>query len=208
MDLEFLIKGLVIGFSIAVPVGPIGVLCIQRSLLNGKASGMATGLGAATADAIYGFIAGFGLTIVSNFLVEQKFWPQVIGAAFLIYLGVKTFREKPATKVKMDKSNDSLLFDYISTVGLTLTNPTTILSFIGVFAGLGLANTNGDYLSATILVIGVFLGSAVWWFILSTSVGLLGKKLDQNLLSYANKLSGLIILAFALVIILSLVEVF
>lgn len=206
MDLEFFIKGLIIGFSIAVPVGPIGVLCIQRSLQNGQLSGLSTGLGAATADAIYGFIAGFGLTLISNFLVQQKFWLQTIGAGFLIYLGIKTFREKAATKAKTNQQNKSLLLDYVTTVGLTLTNPTTILSFVAVFAGLGLANTGGNFVSASLLVLGVFIGSAIWWLILSSAVGFLGSKLNQNLLNYTNKLSGTIMLAFAAVIIIQITQ--
>ena len=206
MDLEFFVKGLIIGFSIAVPVGPIGVLCIQRSLQNGQLSGLSTGLGAATADAIYGFVAGFGLTLISNFLVQQKFWLQTIGAGFLIYLGIKTFREKAATKAKTDQQNKSLLLDYITTIGLTLTNPTTILSFVAVFAGLGLANTGGNFVSASLLVLGVFIGSAIWWLILSSAVGFLGSKLNQNLLNYTNKLSGTIMLAFAAVIIIQITQ--
>ena len=204
MDLEFLLKGLIIGFSIAVPVGPIGVLCIQRTLLKGRASGLATGMGAATADAMYGFLAAFGLTFLTQFLIDQKLWLQIIGALFLIYLGITIFRQKPAHKAKTAKQHNNLWLDYLTTVGLTITNPMTILSFVAIFAGLGLANTSGNYLSASILVLGVFLGSACWWLILSNGVMMLGKKLNQKILTYANKLSGVIILIFALVIIFNL----
>ncbi len=200
MDIDFLIKGLIIGFSIAVPVGPIGVLCIQRSLNKGQLSGLFTGLGAATADAIYGLVAGFGLTLVSSFLIAQKLWIQLLGAAFLIYLGIKMLREKPATKAKAAPRHSGLLMDYVTTIGLTLTNPMTILSFVAVFAGLGLVNTGGNYLTAMMLVIGVFLGSALWWLILSGSVALLGRKLDQRILGFANKLAGIIMLVFSVVI--------
>jgi len=206
MDLEFLIKGLVIGFAIAVPVGPIGVLCIQRTLLKGRFSGLATGMGAATADAIYGTIAAFGLTFISSFLIDQKLWLQIIGALFLVYLGITIFRQTPANKAKTQQQNKNFWLDYLTTVGLTLTNPMTILSFVAVFTGLGLVNTAGDYLTASLLVIGVFLGSAAWWLILSSAVTLLGKKLNQKLLTYANKISGVIILLFAISIIISLTQ--
>src|SRR4051812_8188873 len=126
------LKGLLIGFSIAAPVGPIGVLCIQRTLSYGRLSGLLTGLGAATADGVYGAVAAFGLTVVSSFLTGQQFWFQLIGGAFLFYLGAKNFKATPATKAA-SKEHKGLLFDYISTVFLTLTNPATILSFVAIF---------------------------------------------------------------------------
>lgn len=200
MDIDFLIKGLIIGFSIAVPVGPIGVLCIQRSLNKGYLSGLLTGLGAATADAVYGGVAGFGLTLISGFLIAQKVWIQLLGVLFLIYLGIKMLREKPATKAKMAPRHNQLFMDYVTTIGLTLTNPMTILSFVAVFAGLGLVNTGGNYLAAITLVIGVFVGSALWWLILSSLVVLMGRNVNQRVLAYANKLAGIIMLGFSLVI--------
>src|SRR3989344_5776045 len=135
METIFLMKGLIIGFSIAAPVGPIGVLCIQRTIAYGKISGLFTGLGAATADGLYGAVAAFGLTIISNFLVGQQFWFRLIGGAFLLYLGIKTFMSKPEEKTATE-NHKGLLSDYFSTIFLTLTNPTTILSFVAVFAGL------------------------------------------------------------------------
>ena len=203
MDLNFLIKGLLVGFSIAAPVGPIGVLCIQRTIAFGRISGLVTGLGAATADACYGVVAAFGLTVISNFLVGEQLWFRLVGGIFLSYLGIKTFRSKPAER-PATAEHRGLLADYGSTVFLTLTNPMTILSFASVFAGLGLANSNGSFLSAALLVIGVALGSAAWWLILSGGVGLVRTKIDRSSLAIVNKISGLIILAFGVLALVSI----
>jgi threonine/homoserine/homoserine lactone efflux protein len=137
MPLSFLVKGLAIGFAIAAPVGPIGVLCIRRSLTDGQRIGLATGLGAATADAAYGAVAAFGLTAVSTFLVKQRMALGIIGGAFLCYLGLRTWLSKPAEK-PAEARGSGLASAYSSTLLLTLTNPTTILSFVAVFAGFGL----------------------------------------------------------------------
>jgi threonine/homoserine/homoserine lactone efflux protein len=193
---NFLLKGIVIGFSIAAPVGPIGVLCIRRSLVDGRAVGFATGLGAATADAAYGCIAGFGLTAISTFLVEQRFWLGIIGAVFLCYLGIRTFIAQPPAQTTA-RPAASLFSAYVSTLFLTLTNPMTILSFVAIFAGFGLV-ASPNYLSATALVVGVFCGSALWWLILSNGVGLLRSRLGANWMQRVNQFSGAVILAFGL----------
>lgn len=195
MSIAFLLKGLVIGFSIAAPVGPIGVLCIKRTLTNGRMSGLVSGLGAATADALYGSIAGFGLTLISAFLLDQQTWIRLVGGAFLCYLGLKTFISKPAEQ-DVRAHGGNLISAYLSTFVLTLTNPLTILSFAAIFAGLGLGATHGDFASAGILVSGVFLGSAAWWLLLSGGVSLLRQRFDQQVMAWVNRASGVIILGF------------
>lgn len=197
MDLTFLFRGLLIGFSIAAPVGPIGVLCIRRTLADGRAAGLVSGLGAATADALYGCVAGFGLTLIANFLVAQQWWLGLIGGLFLCYLGVKTFLSKPADQAAHAKGT-GLLGAYASTFFLTVTNPITILSFAAVFAGLGLANTRGNYGTAAVLVLGVFLGSAIWWLLLSGGVSLLRERFTTTALQWVNRISGVIIIGFGL----------
>jgi threonine/homoserine/homoserine lactone efflux protein len=201
------LRGLMLGFVIAAPVGPIGILCIRRSLTLGRMAGLVTGLGAATADGFYGCVAAFGLTFLSNLLVSQAFWLRVVGGLFLCYLGVKTFLAKPAeesvTKLEMKGTYLSL---YASTVFLTLTNPMTILMFAGVFAGSGLAAA-GNYTRcfadtarvATFLVTGVFLGSALWWFLLSFGASLFRTKVNVPNLRGLNKISGLILLVFGVI---------
>ncbi|MDJ0708123.1 MAG: LysE family transporter [Leptolyngbyaceae cyanobacterium MO_188.B28] len=191
------LKGILIGLSIAAPVGPIGVLCIRRTLVAGPMIGLLSGLGAATADGLYGCIAGFGLTFVSQFLQDQAFWLQWIGGGFLCYLGLRTFWAKPAnTEAKAKGAN--LLSAYASTFALTLTNPATILSFAAIFAGVGIAAIERTYLASSILVLGVFLGSALWWLLLSLSVNLFRTKFHIRHMQWLNRVSGLIILAFGI----------
>jgi threonine/homoserine/homoserine lactone efflux protein len=196
MPLNFLVKGTIIGFSIAAPVGPIGVLCIRRSLAEGTRTGLVTGLGAATADAVYGCIAGFGLTAVSSFLVGQKAWLGFLGGLFLCYLGIRTFITKPAENAA-EVGDSGLLSAYLSTFFLTVTNPMTILSFVAVFAGFGLAAST-DYWSATTLVAGVFIGSALWWLLLSNGVAVFRSRVNSRWMSAVNRISGAIMLAFGI----------
>ena len=194
MSFALVIKGLLIGFSIAAPVGPIGVLCIRRSLAEGRQVGLATGLGAATADAMYGCIAGFGLTAVSNVLVAQKMWLGLLGGLFLCYLGVRTFVSAPQVESAESRSR-GLFAAYASTLVLTLTNPMTILSFVAIFAGLGLGVSRG-YTAAGAMVGGVFLGSALWWLLLSNGAALFRSRLSDRWMRSVNRLSGAIIFAF------------
>jgi threonine/homoserine/homoserine lactone efflux protein len=203
MDISFLLRGLIIGFSIAAPVGPIGVLCIRRTLAAGRASGLVSGLGAATADAIYGCIAGFGLTFISSVLIRQQGWLRLIGGGFLCYLGLKTFLARPAEQATSAEGK-GLVGAYASTFFLTLTNPMTVLSFAAIFAGLGVASASGDYVSAGILVLGVFIGSALWWLILSGGVSVFQAKFTLRGLRWVNRISGLMITGFGLLALLSL----
>jgi threonine/homoserine/homoserine lactone efflux protein len=196
LPLQYLLKGLIIGFSIAAPVGPIGILCIRRTLAEGRRFGLAAGLGAATADAFYGCIAGFGVAFISNFLISQQIWLNLAGGAFLIYLGIKTLLAKPAAEAAQLKGS-SLLGAFGSTFLLTLTNPITIFVYAAVFSGLGLGTAVGDYFSASMLVLGVFSGSALWWVLLSSGVGLFRSRVTPVALQWVNRFSGVVILGFA-----------
>lgn len=197
MTTDYLIKGLIIGFSIAAPVGPIGVLTIKRTLAEGRISGFVTGMGAAMADTVYGIIAGFGLTAISAFLMSQAFWIRLIGGIFLIVLGIKSFASKPASKAANIDSK-GLFSNFISTFFLTITNPSTILSFLAIFTALGLGTANTDYSASLTLVLGICLGSALWWFILSTIVSFFQSKITPDRLVWINRLSGVIIISFGL----------
>jgi threonine/homoserine/homoserine lactone efflux protein len=196
MTPDFLLKGIALGFSIAAPVGPIGVLCIRRSLADGRAAGLVTGLGAATADTMYGGVAAFGLTAVSGFLVAQKFWLGLLGGLFLCYLGVRTFVSAPNDRAAESRAG-GLAAAYGSTLVLTLTNPMTILSFVAIFAGFGVG-VAADYTSAAALVAGVFLGSALWWLFLSNGVAMAGSRLTGGWLRVVNHVSGAMIFAFGI----------
>jgi threonine/homoserine/homoserine lactone efflux protein len=205
MDMSFLLRGIVIGLSIAAPVGPIGALCIRRTLAEGRAVGLASGLGAASADALYGCVAGFGLTAISGFLVSQQLWLRLVGGLFLGYLGVRTLLAKPAARAAAAKGT-GLLAAYASTLVLTLTNPMTILSFAAIFAGLGLAGAGVGYGLAGLLVLGVFTGSAVWWLTLSTGGCLLRARFNARAIPWVNRISGLVILGFGLAVLISLLR--
>jgi threonine/homoserine/homoserine lactone efflux protein len=204
MDTVFFLKGLIIGFVIAAPVGPIGVLCARRTLMHGRRAGFFSGMGAATADAIYGFIAAFGLTFVSAFLAGHQSSLRLVGGGLLLYLGVKAFLAKPVKKTDLPRSARHYAGMYTSTFFLTLTNPMTILSFAAVFAGFGLAGTRGSVLSAGVLILGVFLGSAVWWLFLVGLFSLYRKRFQAHQLVWVNRISGTIIAASGILALLSL----
>lgn len=194
------LNGIVIGFAIAAPVGPIGLLCINRSMSNGFKIGLFSGLGAAIADGVYGLIAGFGLTTISSFLLKEQFIIRIIGGFFLIYLGFKTIKKSIITNKKENTFETSILHSFSTTFLLTLTNPMTIMSFIAIFAGLGLGTEAKDYLSALLLVFGIFAGSSLWWLFLALLSSFLKKNfLNDNLLKSINIFSGIIILIFGLI---------
>lgn len=197
MHYLFILKGLILGFSIAAPVGPIGLLCMNKTLLNGKLSGFLSGMGAASADMLYGCIAAFGLTAISGFLLKEAFYIKLFGGIFLCYLGVKILLSSGKNKAK-ESNSKGLLNDYFSTFILTITNPMTIISFTAVFASLGIVTAHKSFVYSSFLVLGVFLGSALWWLLLCYLVDFFGNKSDEKLVALTNKLSGIIVLSFGL----------
>ena len=199
------LKGFIIGISIAAPVGPIGVLCIQRTIAHGKLTGLVTGLGAASADAVYGFIAAFGLTFISNFLVAQQTWFRLVGGGFLIYLGIRAYVSTPEN-VTASTSRQNHVGAYGTTFLLTLSNPMTIISFAAIFSGFGLVDSSIRYVSAALMVVGVFFGSASWWLFLSSGTNLFRNRLNERL-SWVNRLSGIVIFIFGVIAIGSLLTI-
>lgn len=202
MDINFFIKGLVIGFAMAVPIGPIGIICVRKTLTEGRMHGMVIGLGAATADLFYGSVAAFGLTIISDTLQSQRVWIRLVGGALLLFLGIRTFRARPADP-KMPLRHTGIIRSYFTTIFLTFTNPITIFAFIAVFSALGLGDGLG-FFSASILVSGVFLGSGLWFLILSSGVTLFRKKLDLGGMKWVNKIAGALIFISGLIAVGSL----
>lgn len=203
MDFSFFARGLAIGFAIAAPVGAIGLLCIRRTLAYGRLTGFVSGLGAATADAFYGAVAALGLTAVSAALVAHQDIVRLLGGVFLVYLGSRTAIAHPAIEAGSGSAR-GLAGAFASTLALTLTNPTTILSFVAVFAGLGLGTTAGDRGSAALMVCGVFLGSALWWLLLSGAVGFFRHALTPERLRWVNRVSGAMLIGFGMLSLLSL----
>lgn len=205
MKTDYLIKGFIIGLSMAAPVGPIGVLTIHRTLIQGRISGFVTGLGAALADTVYGIIAAFGLTAISSFLLNQTLFIQLIGGLCLIFLGIKSFVMKPATSAA-NVNTKGLINQFVTTFLLTLTNPTTILTFLAIFAGLGLGLTETTHLSSITFVFGIFIGSALWWLVLSSTIGFFQSKITPKYLVWINRISGFIILSFGIFSLYSCME--
>lgn len=188
-------KGIAIGFSIAAPVGPIGLLCMRRAMTEGRLVGFVSGLGAATADAGYGILAAAGLTAISNVLLAHRVWLQLFGGAFLVYIGWQIWRSPPATRPAEARPATNLASAYGSTLVLTVANPMTVLSFLGIFAGVGVSPGNSST-GPWWLVVGVFLGSAAWWLTLSTVAGWIGGRLRPAWLRAVNIAAALVILAF------------
>lgn len=201
MPVSFL-KGLAFGFLLAGAVGPLWILCFRRTLAHGRLFGFVSGMGVTTADAIYGFVAAFGLTAVSNFLIAQKFGLGLVGGAFLCWFGVKTLRSRPGDR-PAEAPATSLVAAYSSTLALTLTNPATILAFVAIFAGLGLGSS-GSYAEASLVVFGVVLGSASWWVLLALGAGWLRTRSGPRLLRGINIVAGVSILTFGVVQLVSL----
>jgi threonine/homoserine/homoserine lactone efflux protein len=195
MNLSFYVKGLIFGFFIAAPVGPIGILCIRRSLTSGWKAGLLTGMGAATADALYGCVAGFGLAGIAGLLVGQRAWVQLVGGLFLCWLGLRICLSTPNKKATAETSSRATL-GYLSALLLTLTNPMTILSFAAVFAGMGLTNTGAGQLAAGWLVAGVFSGSMAWWVVLSSTTSLFRTRMNAKAMRWINRFSGALLTGF------------
>jgi len=204
MDVAFLLKGIVLGFSIAAPVGPIGVLCIRRTLSEGRSSGLATGLGAATADALYGTAVALGLTFISSLLANHGAWLRWMGGGLLCYLGITTFVARP-TFQSSGAAGQGVLRSYSTALLLTLTNPMTVFSFAAILAGSGATDAASGFWAPALLVLGTFLGSASWWLVLTSAVDLLRARLDEHSLRWLNRVSGAVLIAFGLSSLASLV---
>ena len=193
--MTYFLKGLSFGFLLAAAVGPMWILCFRRTLAQGQLAGFVSGLGIAVADAIYGAIAAFGLTAVSGFLLRHQFWIGLAGGAFLVYLGIGCLRAKPAMAHESRDAPLALPQAFVSTLGLTLANPPTILAFIAIFAGLGIASA--DAWGAMQVVAGVLLGSAFWWLVLALVAGRLRGRIGPRVFRAINLVSGVAILGFA-----------
>ena len=193
MTILFL-KGLAFGFILAATVGPMWVLCFRRTIEQGALAGFVSGMGIAVADGLYGAVAAFGLTAISGFLLQHNFWIGMIGGVFLVYLGATALLSRPNLE-PMTARPTGLLQSFVSTLGLTLANPPTVLAFAAIFAGLGLVSS--DYGTASLVVLGVFLGSASWWLILAMGAGWLRGRIGPALFRAINIVSGLSILGLA-----------
>jgi threonine/homoserine/homoserine lactone efflux protein len=193
MLLAFFLKGIVVGVVIAVPVGPVGVMCVRRTILEGKLAGFMSGLGAATADAVFGVIAGFGLSAVSDWLIGYQQWLHVVGGCYLLYIGGSAFAAEPPREPESERDAESLLGDFFSTFVLAVTNPITVLAFLGIFAAIGLGGTQATFGHAAILVLGVWSGSLLWWLMLSFGMGHVRHSIETRHFAWISRGSGAIL---------------
>jgi len=204
MLIQYLIDGMIIGFSASVPLGPIGVLCIQRTLNKGRLSGFISGMGAAFSDTIYAVIAGFSLSFIVTFIEQQLLYIQIFGAILLILLGINIFYSNPAVQLRKQRKGQGNLFqDFFSTFLITISNPLAIFLFLAFFASFG-AVRPGDHPSNQFTLIGgVLIGASFWWFILSSIISLFRSKINLRRLWWLNKITGaaiviLVIIAFVI----------
>ncbi|MEQ8344040.1 MAG: LysE family transporter [Sneathiellaceae bacterium] len=192
-------KGTAVGFAIAAPVGPVGVLCVRRTLMFGRLSGLVSGFGAAVADAVFGCVAAFGLTLISTWLLDHRVAIQLIGGSFLLFLSWRILvmgqGERGGAAAATD-NDSSVLHSFGSTFALTLTNPITILAFFGIFTAVGIAEVSDDRWLAASLVAGVFMGSMAWWLFLAAGAGYFRRHLQDGGLRWVNRVSGFLMLAF------------
>lgn len=203
--LEYFWKGIIVGLSATIPLGPIGVLCIQRTLNKGRQSGFVSGIGAATADAFYAVLAGFGVSFIIDYLIKYQTGIRITGSLILIFLGYRLITTNPAIQLRkqLRKKRKGLFGDFISTFALTISNPITIIYFIGIFAGFNILGQQSNYFSVVALIIGVFSGALLWWFSLSTLINIFRNKFKLRKLLYINRITGIFIIGFAIFIIVS-----
>lgn len=203
VDTILVMRGAVIGFSVAAPIGPNGMLCIRRTLAYGRIAGLMSGLGASTVHAAYAAVAALGLAVVTNALTGSGLLLHALGGAFLCYLGLKAFRARPDANARCGERD--LLGIFLSTIVLTLANPLTIISFSALLSGSGLAGSTGGGLSTLLLVFGVMLGSVTWWCALSGGTSMLRRYVTASRLAWINKLSGAMVGGVGLLAVTSVV---
>jgi threonine/homoserine/homoserine lactone efflux protein len=202
--LKYLLNGFLVGFTASIPLGPIGVLCIQKTINKGRISGFVSGMGAASADTIYAIIAGFGLSFVSNLIISHQFYLRIIGAGVLLFMGYRIFRTNPAIQMrKTIQQKQNLLADYLSIMLLTISNPLTIFLFGAVFAGFGIIEGNADFKALFLLVTGVFMGALLWWTLLTGAINLFRNKFRLKRIWWINKITGVMIMLFSILAFIS-----
>ncbi|HKL07979.1 MAG TPA: LysE family translocator [Bacteroidales bacterium] len=204
MEIEFLVKGIIVGFLASIPLGPVGVLCIQRTINKGRISGLFSGMGAATVDSFFALVAALGLTFIINFIEEQQFYIQLFGGGVLIFLGARIFNTNPIQQIRRHrKKKNKLVEDFLSVLFLTLSNPLAVFLFVAAFAGIGLVTTKDSSFKSSLIIAGVFFGALLWWASLTFFVDLFRKKFRLKQLWWINKIAGILIIVFGIAAMLS-----
>jgi len=203
MSVYLIIQGVLIGLVVAVPVGPLGLLCINRALAMGAICGFFSGLGVASADALAALLAALGISFVSDFFIDHQTLLRLVGGVFLCYLGWQIYGTKPKEQTAQGDVN-GLLNAYATTFFLTLSNPVTILSFVAIYAGWHVPSMHGRYFAAALLALGVFIGSALWWIGLFVGMTAFRGKFTLRMVGWVHRVSGMVIVGFGLIVLLSL----
>jgi len=205
LDIDFFWKGIIVGLMVSVPLGPIGLLCIQRTLNKGRRSGFVSGLGASAADTIFALIAGFGITYIIEFIREQHIYFQAIGGVIIIILGIHVFFTNPIQQLRMQRMSKSRLSqDFLSVFIIMITNPMAILFFLAIFAGMNVHPDKTNLLTLIFVVSGVFAGSAAWWFLISAFVNFWRDRFRLKIIWWMNKLAGVSIFILGIASIVSI----
>jgi threonine/homoserine/homoserine lactone efflux protein len=195
MDLGLFIQGIIIGLTLAVPVGPISLVCIHRTVAGGRLHGIVSGLGVATADTFYAAVAFLGLTAVSGLIIGHQTLFRLLAGIILILVGIRVFRSVPAA-VSLVPDSESYIRDYLSLFAIAAANPLTIIFFITILPGFGVVAQGTTLIAAVPFVTGIFIGSTVWWIILCGSLGSVRSRLGTGNLRQINRISGILIALF------------
>lgn len=197
-------KGLFVGFVVAAPVGPVAILCIHRTICQGKIAGYLSGLGAALADTFFGAIAAFGFSVIAAPLIDHNNWLRFGGGVALCLIGLRSLLTRkmppPATR-----DRKSLIGDFVSAFLVTLTNPITVISFAAIYAAINIPHLADSKQWGMALTLGVFIGAAIWWFLLTTVAGVFHGRLAERGVLWINRISGGVILAFGVLLLISLI---
>jgi threonine/homoserine/homoserine lactone efflux protein len=195
MGLVFFLKGIAVGAIIAVPVGPVGILCLRKTIFDGQLAGLTAGLGAASADTFFGIVAAFGLTFISQWLLGYEALLRAAGGCYLLYAGLRAFLSPTPVVASRHRGTETLFNGFASTFALTITNPITIVAFLGIFAALGLSDARATWLFAGMMVTGVWTGSLLWWLTLSLGIGMFRRAIGPHQLEWISRGSGAILFA-------------
>jgi threonine/homoserine/homoserine lactone efflux protein len=206
MLVTLFVKGFVIGFIIAAPVGPINIMCVRRTIVHGRLAGLVTGSGAALADTILGAIAIFGLAFLEQFLLHERLWLALGGSVFLVIMGIRSLLKSPP-KLVSGRDPTSLIGDFTSSFALTLSNPITILSFLGIFAAFGVHPDEEIGADDWATMLGVMSGAFTWWLTVISLAGMFHGRFTVSGLIWANRITGVVMLVFAAIVMVECVRI-
>ena len=204
MDVSLFIQGIIIGLTLAAPVGPLALICIQRTVTEGRLHGIFSGIGVATADSFYAAVTFLGLTVISGLIIAQQYLFRFLAGVVLILIGIRVFLSIPSA-ISAKTEHETYLKDYLSMVALAIANPLTLVFFLVILPGYGVVIHGTSFLSAAEFVAGVFFGSTVWWVVLCGSIGSVRSRISAENLGRINRVSGLLISCFGAGVLILLV---